>query len=186
MGAAIVSRKQKSQTRSGGIRIRPGGYRGHSHLSGEVRTEASRLGVGEVGGRAQTLNSLGKHLLLEYYECDVNSINDVTRVEQNLNDAAEACGATIIKSVFHGFNPIGVSGVVVISESHLAIHTWPEHGFAAVDVFTCGDTVDPHVAHALLKERFGAQKVKIMEVKRGNLRKPSKVVKVVGDRATAG
>ena len=86
------------QERPGDIRVRPGGFRGFSHLSGEVRTEASRLGVGEVGGRAQTLNSLGKHLLLEYYECDVNSINDVTRVEQNLNDAAEACGATIIKS----------------------------------------------------------------------------------------
>ncbi len=185
MGKRMQHKTQ--QERPGDIRVRPGGFRGFSHLSGEVRTEASRLGVGEVGGRAQTLNSLGKHLLLEYYDCDVNSINDVTRVEQNLNDAAEACGATIIKSVFHGFNPIGVSGVVVISESHLAIHTWPEHGFAAVDIFTCGDTVDPHVAHALLKERFGAQKVKIMEVKRGNLRAPkTKVVKVVGERATAG
>jgi len=133
------------------------------------------------------LNNLGKHLLLEYYDCDPSSINDVSVVEKNMNDAAEACGATIIKSVFHGFNPIGVSGVVVISESHLAIHTWPEYGFAAVDIFTCGDTVDPHVAHALLKERFGAQKVKIMEVKRGVLRLPDgQILKVhANDRMTA-
>lgn len=169
---------------------RPGGSRGFSHLSGEVRYlgVVAVPGVGEVGGRAFELNNLGKHLLLEYYDCDVDAINDVTSVEKNLNDAAEACGATIIKSVFHGFNPIGVSGVVVISESHLAIHTWPEHGFAAVDIFTCGDTVDPHVAHALLKERFGAQKVKIMEVKRGNLRLPkSRILKVVAEaRATVG
>ena len=131
-------------------------------------------------------NSLGKHLLLEYHDCDTDSINDVARVEQALLDAAESCGATIIKSVFHGFNPIGVSGVVVISESHLAIHTWPEHGFAAVDVFTCGDTVDPHVAHALLKERFGAQKVKILEVKRGNLRLPkNRILKVVSEQTRA-
>ena len=133
------------------------------------------------------MNNLGKHLLLEYYDCDPSSINDVSVVEKNMNDAAEACGATIIKSVFHGFNPIGVSGVVVISESHLAIHTWPEYGFAAVDIFTCGDTVDPHVAHALLKERFGAQKVKIMEVKRGVLRLPDgQILKVhANDRMTA-
>ena len=138
------------------------------------------------------MNNLGKHLLLEYYDCVPASINDVSTVERNMNDAAEHCGATIIKSVFHGFNPIGVSGVVVISESHLAIHTWPEYGFAAVDIFTCGDTVDPHVAHDLLKERFGAQRVRIMEVKRGNIRLPEgRILKVVGDaedreRATAG
>lgn len=71
--------------------------------------------------------------------------------------AAQACGATVIQSLIHHFNPIGVSGVVVIAESHLAIHTWPEHGFAAVDIFTCGEQIDPSIAVAHLKSALGAR-----------------------------
>jgi S-adenosylmethionine decarboxylase proenzyme len=86
-----------------------------------------------------------------------------------MKQAAIECGATIVSSTFHTFNPHGVSGVVVIAESHLAIHTWPEYGYAAVDVFTCGETVDPHVANDTLKESLKAKTVKIMELKRGEL-----------------
>lgn len=113
------------------------------------------------------LNALGKHLLIEYFDCDVEALNDVSQVERYMEQAAEHCGATIVRSVFHAFNPIGVSGVVVIAESHLAIHTWPEYGYAAVDVFTCGDTVDPRVAEKELRRLFGAGRVEIREIPRG-------------------
>lgn len=88
-----------------------------------------------------------------------------------MNDAAIKCGATVVQSAFHTFNPYGVSGVVVISESHLTIHTWPELNYAAVDVFTCGDTVDPWVACNHLKELLKSTNVDAVELNRGELKK---------------
>jgi S-adenosylmethionine decarboxylase len=83
-------------------------------------------------------------------------------------DAALEAGAEIREVAFHKFSPQGVSGVVVISESHLAIHTWPELGYAAVDVFTCGDTVDPWVSCNYLKQHFAAERLTAQEILRGN------------------
>ena len=82
---------------------------------------------------------LGQHVLAEFFECDPNILNNSQKVESLMIDAALECGATIVQKCFHMFSPHGVSGVVIISESHLAIHTWPELGYAAVDLFTCGD-----------------------------------------------
>jgi len=118
------------------------------------------------------MKSLGKHLLAEYYECDRDSLNDLSRVEESLLKAAKEAGATVIGSSFHVFEPYGVSGVVVISESHLTIHTWPEYGFAAVDIFTCGDEVDPMKAHEFLKGVFKTQKATVETVLRGILNIP--------------
>jgi len=118
------------------------------------------------------MKSLGKHLLAEYYECDKDSLNDVSRVEESLLKAAKEAGATVIGSSFHVFEPYGVSGVVIISESHLTIHTWPEYGFAAVDIFTCGDDVDPMIAHEFLKGVFKTQKATVETVLRGILNIP--------------
>ncbi|MCB0265624.1 MAG: adenosylmethionine decarboxylase [Calditrichia bacterium] len=115
------------------------------------------------------MNALGRHILAEFYGCDANILNDSQMIEAYMKQAALECGATIVSSTFHTFNPHGVSGVVVIAESHLAIHTWPEYGYAAVDVFTCGETVDPTVANDSLKESLQAEKVKVMELKRGEL-----------------
>ena len=78
---------------------------------------------------------------------------------------ALAAGAEVREVAFHKFSPQGVSGVVVISESHLAIHTWPELGYAAVDVFTCGERVDPWDAVNILREKLQAQNVTTSEVK---------------------
>ncbi len=75
----------------------------------------------------------------------------------------------MVQEAFHLFNPHGVSGVVVIAESHLAIHTWPEYGYAAVDLFTCGDDVSPDVAFEYLKEKLGATTFTAFEMKRGIL-----------------
>ena len=82
-------------------------------------------------------------------------------------DAALKAGAEIREVAFHKFSPQGVSGVVVISESHLSVHTWPEVGYAAVDVFTCGDTVDPIVAVDYIRDKFQARRALTSEVKRG-------------------
>jgi len=87
-----------------------------------------------------------------------------------VNAALEA-GAEVREVVFHKFSPQGVSGVVVISESHLAIHTWPELGYAAVDVFTCGSSVNPWDACNYLAKQFGADYVKASEVQRGLIEK---------------
>ena len=113
------------------------------------------------------MQSLGRHILAEIYGCSFDFLNDVEKVEETMINAALEAGAEIREFVFHKFSPQGVSGVVVISESHLAIHTWPELGYAAVDVFTCGDRVDPWDACNYLVEKFKATSMNATEVKRG-------------------
>lgn len=115
------------------------------------------------------MKSLGKHLLIEFFACDEEILADADLVEKAMNEAALAANATIINSVFHRFTPYGVSGAVIIAESHLTIHTWPEYGYAAVDVFTCGEEVDPYNAYKYLKKAFLSQNDKIIEAKRGEL-----------------
>jgi S-adenosylmethionine decarboxylase len=82
-------------------------------------------------------------------------------------EAAKRAQATIVDVVFHEFNPFGISGVVVIAESHLAIHTWPEYRYAAVDVFSCGETLQPQMAVDYVVEQFGATRTSIVELQRG-------------------
>ncbi|HHY11868.1 MAG TPA: adenosylmethionine decarboxylase, partial [Firmicutes bacterium] len=101
---------------------------------------------------------------------------DLERIREILVSAALSAGAEVLETTFHRFSPQGISGVVVISESHLAIHTWPELGYAAVDVFTCGDHVDPWVAMEAIVKKFGATSVTATEVKRGVLVKSVEAV----------
>jgi spermidine synthase len=115
------------------------------------------------------MNALGRHILVEFYNCSPELMNDVVHIENSMVEAAETAGATVINSTFHHFSPYGVSGVVVIQESHLAIHTWPEYGYAAVDLFTCGDSVDPWVSYRFLKDAFQASHGSSMECRRGQL-----------------
>ena len=103
--------------------------------------------------------NLGQHVLAEFFECDSNILNNIDKVEKYMVDAALECGATIVQKCFHMFNPYGVS--------HLAIHTWPELGYAAVDLFTCGTKCDPKVAYEFLKKMFNSQKASFTELKRG-------------------
>ncbi|MEQ8200857.1 MAG: adenosylmethionine decarboxylase [Syntrophomonadaceae bacterium] len=113
------------------------------------------------------MQSLGRHVLAEVYGCRFDALNDIQKVEDIMVNAALEAGAEVREVVFHKFSPQGVSGVVVISESHLAIHTWPELGYAAVDVFTCGEKVNPWDACKYLSEAFGAGYVNAQEVTRG-------------------
>ncbi|MDW7673219.1 MAG: adenosylmethionine decarboxylase [Bacillota bacterium] len=113
------------------------------------------------------MNTLGRHVLAEMEGCSFEVLNDLKKVEEIMVNAALEAGAEVREVVFHKFSPQGVSGVVVISESHLAIHTWPELGYAAVDVFTCGETVDPWDACNYMSECFKATNVKAKEFSRG-------------------
>lgn len=113
------------------------------------------------------MQGLGRHVLTEVYGCDFDILNDLEKIREILVSAALSAGAQVLETAFHRFSPQGVSGVVVISESHLAIHTWPELGYAAVDVFTCGERVDPWVAVEAIVKEFGAESVTASEIKRG-------------------
>ena len=115
------------------------------------------------------MKALGNHILVEFYHCDKEVLNNVAYVEQLMNEASILSGATVVGSHFHTFNPHGVSGVVIIAESHLSIHTWPEYGYAAVDIFTCGEAIDDEKAFQHLKKHFKANNTATIEMKRGQL-----------------
>lgn len=113
------------------------------------------------------MNALGRHVLAEVYGCSYDILNDLKKVERIMVNAALEAGAEVREVAFHMFSPHGISGVVVISESHLAIHTWPELGYAAVDIFTCGDRVDPWEACHYIIQKFRATNYTATETKRG-------------------
>lgn len=113
---------------------------------------------------------LGRQVTVDFFDCNKALLNDAGRIEKLMAGAAKAAKATVVKSLFHKFNPYGVSGVVVISESHLAIHTWPEYGFASIDVFTCGPVVDPRVCQRYLAKALKSSHSEYHEFKRGVLR----------------
>lgn len=115
---------------------------------------------------------MGTHLLIEFYNCDRKILDDERAITRLFVEAARKAKATVVEQVFHSFNPHGVSGVVVISESHLAVHTWPEFGYAAVDVFTCGTEIDPWVAQKLISEGLKSGHSTAIEMKRGTLNLP--------------
>lgn len=115
------------------------------------------------------MKALGRHLLCEYHGCDREALNRVELIRAELLEAVKRAGATPIQEMVHNFTPHGVTGVVIIAESHFAIHTWPEYGFAAVDLFTCGDTVDPWVAFEHLGRVLKAASHNVVEMRRGLL-----------------
>lgn len=127
------------------------------------------------------MHALGTHLLVELRECNPDIIKSLEKVRNALVSAAKEAKATIVNVSFHEFNPFGISGVVVIAESHLTIHTWPEYAYAAIDIFTCGEIIKPEVAASYLIEQFECKNPSIVEMKRGilsheNEKLPHKVV----------
>lgn len=115
--------------------------------------------------RKNEVQELGHHVLVEFYGCDPDILDNLDSVRKNLVEAARLTGATVVGEVFHKFAPQGVSGTVVIAESHLAIHTWPELGYCALDLYTCGDRVDPwkgfhHLLQVLKAKRYYARALK--------------------------
>ena len=113
------------------------------------------------------MNALGRHLLVELHDCNRASLNNLDMIRAVMLKAAVDCGAEVLGESFHRFSPQGISGVVVIAESHISIHTWPEHGYAAADVFTCGTKVDPLKAADVLIEKLDAKHHTFTEIQRG-------------------
>ena len=113
------------------------------------------------------MKALGTHIVCELSGCDPAKLTDVDGVRETMINSALASAATIVTQTFHRFQPQGVSGVVVLQESHISIHTWPESGYAAMDFYTCGDHTDPWAACEYAAEHLGATTVLTTEVKRG-------------------
>ena len=123
------------------------------------------------------MKSLGKHLIIEFHDCDPDVLNDTDACEAHILEAVRLSGATVIQPFFHKFNPHGVSGIVVIAESHFSIHTWPEYGYCAIDVFTCGEEIKNEPAVEYLRRNFRSDHFSVMEIKRGILDLPNSEIK---------
>ncbi len=113
------------------------------------------------------MQALGIQILAEFYECSPELLKDEQYIAKAMNEACVIGKATVVTSTFHSFSPFGVSGVVVIAESHVAIHTWPEYAYAAVDIFTCGETIEPWLLFDHLTKAFKSKHSSKMEIKRG-------------------
>ncbi|TWI57002.1 adenosylmethionine decarboxylase [Halalkalibacter nanhaiisediminis] len=113
------------------------------------------------------MDTMGRHVIAELWGCNVEKLNNMSFIEQVFVDAALNAGAEVREVAFHKFAPHGVSGVVIISESHLTFHSFPEHGYASIDVYTCGDRIDPNVASNYIAEALGTTTSEVIEVPRG-------------------
>ena len=115
------------------------------------------------------MNVVGIHLMLELRDCNPELLNDLKYIKEAMTQAATVVGAHIIGESFHQFHPQGVTGILAIAESHFCIHTWPEHGYAAADIFTCGTSFDPHRAARILIERLESKTPSTTELMRGTV-----------------
>ncbi|MCL6548685.1 MAG: adenosylmethionine decarboxylase [Alicyclobacillus sp.] len=113
------------------------------------------------------MDTMGRHVIAELWGCSAEKLNDLHGIERILVNAALEAGAEVREVAFHKFAPQGVSGVVIISESHLTIHSFPEHGYASIDVYTCGERIDPNVACDFITRALGATRLEAIEVPRG-------------------
>ncbi len=118
-----------------------------------------------VAARAETYRPAGIHLLIDLWEAD--NLADIEVIRATLVEAAGACGATLLDVQLHGFGPgQGITGVALLAESHISIHSWPEHGYAAIDVFVCG-ACDPHAVLPVLRNAFRPERVELTAQPRG-------------------
>ncbi len=108
----------------------------------------------------------GTHFVVEAAGCSKEILSDPRRIEQIFKDAAKAAKMTVKASYFFRFSPSGVSGSLIVAESHISIHTWPELGYAAIDVYTCGDS-DPEKAVDYILHALGAKHAHVSEIRRG-------------------
>jgi S-adenosylmethionine decarboxylase len=116
------------------------------------------------------MEHLGQHVIIEFWGCN-DGINDADLMRTAMIDAVRAANATLLDINVHTFSPHGVTGVAVLSESHLSVHSWPEYGYLAADVFTCGTTTKPIAAAEVLRRYFEPERVELQELPRGILSK---------------
>ena len=118
-----------------------------------------------MDGQEHVIRHLGDHIIAEFMECE--NLDNIQELEAALRAAAAAAGATVIDVIVYKFSPQGMSAIVLLSESHISVHTWPEYGYAALDVYTCGDHVSPQKAIDVMKEFFRAKNVRTVQIQRG-------------------
>ena len=114
-----------------------------------------------------TMSALGKQLIIDAWGC--KNLDNDDLVKKMLEESVEACHATLLSLHTHLFSPQGISGMAIIAESHISIHTWPEHNYAAIDIFTCGKDVEPYNAVDVIKRIFFPERIVLHELKRGVL-----------------
>lgn len=115
---------------------------------------------------AHELKTYGRHILVEFFGCDSDILDDIQQVEEVMREAVKASGANEVGCVFHKFQPMGTSGVIVLSESHISIHTWPGEGYASVDFYTCGDC-NPHAGVDILLDGLNGESYELIFIERG-------------------
>ena len=120
-----------------------------------------------------TTDAVGKHCILELYDCDCARLDDEAFLRDTITTAAKRAGATLLNLITHRFEPQGVTGLALLAESHISIHTWPESGYAAVDVFTCGDHTMPERACQVLWEELAAGSHKLHQLPPRDSPRPS-------------
>src|SRR5215208_3203465 len=117
------------------------------------------------------MKAIGRHIILEMWGCQ--NLDSVETAERALREMVTALDVNLLDLKVYPFSPVGVTGMAIVSESHLVIHTWPEHGYAAVDLFTCGAPRDPQEAVQVLRRHYAPERVGVMEINRGQLDLPS-------------
>ncbi len=115
------------------------------------------------------MRALGIHILVELKDCNHEILKSLKMIREFMIEAAREARVTILDTIFHKFDPLGVTGIIAIAESHLSIHTWPEYNYAAVDIFTCGEEMKPYIAARILIERLESKNPSVIEIKRGIL-----------------
>jgi S-adenosylmethionine decarboxylase len=116
------------------------------------------------------MKAIGRHIILEMWGCQ--NLDSVDTAEHALRDMVRALDVNLLDLKVYPFSPVGVTGMAIVSESHLVIHTWPEYGYAAVDVFTCGAPRDPQDAISVLRHYFEPEHIGVMEINRGQVDLP--------------
>lgn len=129
-------------------------------------TKAKRL-IRWVTNSKEKLTYAGIHLIADFWGGKI--IDDSKKIEEILISAAKKGGNTPLKVIIHKFSPQGITGVVLLTESHIALHSWPEHDYLAIDIFTCGEKIFPYKSLDYFKEVFQPQRVELKEIKRGEL-----------------
>jgi S-adenosylmethionine decarboxylase len=116
------------------------------------------------------MQAIGRHIILEMWGCQ--NLDSVETAERALREMVDALDVNLLDLKVYPFSPVGVTGMAIVSESHLVIHTWPEYGYAAVDVFTCGAPRDPEGAVDVLRQHYRPERIGVMEINRGQMELP--------------
>ena len=127
---------------------------------------AAAPSIAPAAPAAPVSDTVGKHCILELYGCDSARLDDEAFLRDTITAAAKRAGATLLNLITHRFEPQGVTGLALLAESHISIHTWPESGYAAVDVFTCGDHTMPERACQVLARELAAASQKLTSFRR--------------------